>query len=161
MKNSVVQNLVLERCRSPTIVLISSDDNIQCKCKTCFGITHDNLLAIQDAVAFELHKWLDKRLTCNTYDIGLDYKLQKLNDKQIEHRKSLCKYAAHDCDAIFQLILSTGIIYETDPLTEFTRTDEETLSIHVLSPIVDSTDSSPDITINDLIPNATPCSYKI
>jgi hypothetical protein len=90
----------------------SSNGPSTCKCKTCFGILHDNSLALQDAVAFELNRWMDKRLTCQPFDIGLDPHLQRLNDKQIEYRRSLCVYAANDCDAILQLIISTNIINE-------------------------------------------------
>ncbi|CAF2775994.1 unnamed protein product [Rotaria sp. Silwood2] len=92
----------------------SSNGTSTCKCKTCFGISHDNLLALQDAVAFELHRWIDKRLTRQPFDIGLDPHLQHLNDKQMEYRQSLCNYAANDCDAIYQLIISTNIINDQD-----------------------------------------------
>ncbi|CAF3999830.1 unnamed protein product, partial [Rotaria sordida] len=93
----------------------SSNGTSTCKCMTCFGILHDNLLALQDAVAFELHRWIDKRLTRQPFDIGLDPSLQHLNDKQMEYRQSLCNYAANDCDAIYQLIINTNIINEQDP----------------------------------------------
>lgn len=90
----------------------SSNDISICKCLYCFGITHDGLISIQDAVAISLHQWIDKRLTRHPFDIGLDPQLKKINDKQLQYRKSMCAYAANDCDAVKQIIIYTNIINE-------------------------------------------------
>ena len=83
-----------------------------CKCKSCFGIKHDNSIAIQDAVAFELNRWIDKRLTKNPFDIGLDPQLYRWNRNQLDYRQQMCDYAVNDCDAIYQIIVSTRILDE-------------------------------------------------
>jgi len=88
----------------------NEDPNQQCQCKYCFGIDHDNLLSLQDAVAFQLRQWLDKRLTRQAFNIGLDPQLKRLNQRELEYRKSLLTYAANDCDAIYQIILHSNII---------------------------------------------------
>ena len=90
----------------------SPDDTSDCSCLDCFGITHDNLISLQDAVAISLHRWIDKRLTRNPFDIGLDPQLQQLNQRELEYRTSMTAYAANDCDAVKQIIMHTNIIHE-------------------------------------------------
>jgi hypothetical protein len=86
------------------------DRNEECQCKNCFGINHDGPLALQDAVAFELRQWLDKRLTRQSFNIGLDPQLRKLNSREFQYRQSLYTYAANDCDAIHRIIIHSNII---------------------------------------------------
>jgi len=67
-------------------------------------------LSLQDAVAFELRQWLDKRLTCQPFNIGLDPQLRRLNPREFQCRQSLYTYAANDCDAILRIIIHSNII---------------------------------------------------
>lgn len=92
--------------------LPSPNDTPHCSCLDCFGITHNNLIALQDAVAITLHRWIDKRLTRHPFDIGLDPQLRRLNDKELQYRQSMSNYAAYDCDAVKQIIIYTDIINE-------------------------------------------------
>ena len=92
--------------------LSSSNDTERCLCLDCFGITHDNLISLQDAIAIALNRWIDKRLTRHPFDIGLDPQLQHLNQRQMEYRQSMTRYAANDCDAVKQIIIQTNIIRE-------------------------------------------------
>jgi hypothetical protein len=82
----------------------------KCQCRSCFGIDHDGPLALQDAVAFELGQWLDKRLTCQSFNIGLDPQLKRLNPREFQYRQSLWMYAANDCNAIYRIIIHSNII---------------------------------------------------
>jgi hypothetical protein len=88
------------------------DNAMPCKCLDCFDITHDNLIGLQDAVAITLNRWIDKRLTRYPFYIGLDPRLRRLNDKELEYRQSMSNYAAYDCDAVKQIIIYTDIINE-------------------------------------------------
>jgi hypothetical protein len=96
--------------------------NEECQCKDCFGINHSGPLSLQDAVAFELRQWLDKRLTRQSFNIGLDPKLRRLNPRELQYRQSLCTYAANDCDAVYRVIIHSNIINdqysETTPVNE-------------------------------------------
>jgi hypothetical protein len=93
------------------------NSNQECQCKNCFGIDHDGPLALQDAVAFELRQWLDKRLTVQSFDIGLDPQLKRLNPREMKYRQSLCTYAANDCDSIYRIIIHSNIINDQYPET--------------------------------------------
>lgn len=88
------------------------DQTHTCECKKCFGINHDNAIALQDAVAFKLHQYLNKDSSCEAFNIGLDMKLQSspLTPEDIEYAERLTNYAANDCDAIYQLILASNLI---------------------------------------------------
>ncbi|CAF0909911.1 unnamed protein product [Adineta steineri] len=89
-----------------------SHDSIisKCICEQCLGIQANNPWSIQDAVGHQLHKWLDKRLTRSPFDIGLDPNLVQLNSNQVEYRQMITRYAADDCDAMFQLLISMDLI---------------------------------------------------
>ena len=78
----------------------------------CFGINHDNAIALQDAVAFQLDQYLNKNSSREAFDIGLDKKLKcsRLNPEEIEYIERLANYAADDCDAIYQLIVKSNLI---------------------------------------------------
>ncbi|CAF4250801.1 unnamed protein product, partial [Rotaria sordida] len=88
----------------------SSTNNKKCICEACIGIQENNPWSIQDATGYELHKWLDKRHTRSPFDIGLDPKLIKLNSSELQYRQLITSYAANDCDAMYQLLISMNII---------------------------------------------------
>ncbi|CAF4782192.1 unnamed protein product, partial [Rotaria magnacalcarata] len=50
--------------------LLSTNNDISCICEQCLDIQLNNPWSLQDAVAYQLHKWLDKRYTCSTFDIA-------------------------------------------------------------------------------------------
>lgn len=81
-----------------------------CICESCIGIQANNPWGIQDAAGYQLHKWLDKRLTRSPFNIGLDPNLVQLNSNQLEYREIITRYAAYDCDAMFQLLISMDLI---------------------------------------------------
>ncbi|CAF3802110.1 unnamed protein product [Rotaria sordida] len=88
----------------------SSTNNKKCICEACIGIQENNPWSIQDATGYELHTWLDKRHTRSPFDIGLDPKLIKLNSSELQYRQLITSYAANDCDAMYQLLISMNII---------------------------------------------------
>ncbi|CAF4059465.1 unnamed protein product, partial [Adineta steineri] len=51
-----------------------------------------------------------KRITRSPFDIGLDPNLVQLNSNQLEYRQTIIRYAADDCDAMFQLLISMDLI---------------------------------------------------
>ncbi|CAF4019772.1 unnamed protein product [Rotaria sordida] len=52
----------------------------------------------------------DKRHTRSPFDIGLDPKLVKLNSNEFEYRQLITQYAANDCDAMYQLLITMDVI---------------------------------------------------
>jgi len=136
------------------------DPNEECQCKHCFSINHDNLLALQDAVAFELRQWLDKRLTIQSFNIGLDPKLKRLNPSELQYRKSLCTYAANDCDSIYRIIIHSNIINEqyseTPPTNKFinriTDQDDEEVVFNVKGQLMIVNELSSNINSTKPIP---------
>ncbi|CAF1177822.1 unnamed protein product [Rotaria sordida] len=88
----------------------STTNNQRCICEGCIGIQENNPWSIQAATAYELHKWLDKRHTRSPFDIGLDPKLIKLNSSELQYRQLITSYAANDCDAMYQLLISMNLI---------------------------------------------------
>ena len=130
----------------------SPNDTTDCKCLHCFGITHDNLISLQDSIAITLHRWIDKRLTRHPFDIGLDPQLQHLNQRQLEYRQSMTTYAAKDCDAIAQVIIFTDIIHEIQ-LPTVSQLD--TFVIRELSPINSPSNHVPQELSNALMEQST------
>ncbi|CAF1440560.1 unnamed protein product [Rotaria sordida] len=51
-----------------------------------------------------------KRHTRSPFDIGLDPKLVKLNSNEFEYRQLITQYAANDCDAMYQLLITMDVI---------------------------------------------------
>jgi hypothetical protein len=98
--------------------LPSSTNNNNCICEACIGILPNNTWSLQDAVAYELKQWLDKRQTRSQFDIGLDPKLVHLNSNELAHRQTLTLYAAYDCDAIYQLIINMNLLDKQQPSSE-------------------------------------------
>ena len=94
------------RISSPSL----SRNYIECMCETCLGIDANNPWSLQNAVAYELHQWLDKRQTKNSFSIGLDPQLYHYNLNELEHRNSLTQYAAYDCLSMQQLLVELNLI---------------------------------------------------
>ncbi|CAM4822270.1 unnamed protein product [Rotaria magnacalcarata] len=90
--------------------LLSTNNDISCICEQCLDIQLNNPWSLQDAVAYQLHKWLDKRYTCSSFDIGLDPTLFHRNSNELEHRNVMIKYAVNDCLSIHQLLIDMQII---------------------------------------------------
>src|SRR5262249_24754485 len=76
-----------------------------CLCENCLKKKTTDTWKLQDAVAYQLHEWLDKRHTCSPFDIGLDPRLNELNPEQLEYRTTLINYAADDCLAMEKLMI--------------------------------------------------------
>jgi hypothetical protein len=96
----------------------STNNNQTCICETCIGILPNNPWSLQDAVAYELNQWLDKRQTRSQFDMGSDPKLVHLNSNELAHRQTISNYAAYDCDAIYQLIIHMNLIDNQQPSPE-------------------------------------------
>lgn len=114
-----------------------------CRCRHCFGVGHKQLLGIQDVTAFELNEWLNKQLTCQKFNIGLDQKLQKYNLYGSQYRQSLVRYAANDCDAILRIIIKSNIINNQYSNIEPSNETEDDMLIDDLYIMNDSTNNLP------------------
>ena len=84
---------------------LSNNSINDCLCESCIGKASTELWSLQDAVIYQLHEWLDKRVTNSPFDIGLDLELCRLNSAQKEYRQYLTKYAANDCLSMQRLII--------------------------------------------------------
>lgn len=104
-------------------------NNISCICEECLGIQLNNPWSIQDAVAYKLNQWLDKRYTISSFDIGLDPTLVHLNSNEIKHRNTITKYAANDCLAIQQLLIHMNILDNQQRARELLQQPELITSI--------------------------------
>jgi hypothetical protein len=131
--------------------------NTLCKCQTCLGIQPGNIWALQMAVAMQINRWLDKRFTCKPFDIGLDPRLCKLDNKQMEFRQQMCNYAAYDCDAIYQIITSTNIINEINSSQSIalkpTAERKSTLELQLIDELEPVSDDDDEITFSQLTPS--------
>jgi hypothetical protein len=123
----------------------------QCSCETCIGMNSGDTWSLQDAVAFELHEWLDKRQTRSSFDIGLDQSLYRLNSAQLEQRELMSRYAADDCLSMEKLLISMQ--YNPPPtLTSETPTNDietpidhiETTTDHDIYEQISSDDNEPN-----------------
>lgn len=77
-----------------------------CTCEECIGKNPNEKWSLQDAVAFQLKEWLDKRQTCSSFDMGLDPKLKETDQNELEFLRILTDYAANDCLAMEKLMIS-------------------------------------------------------
>ena len=77
---------------------------IECVCEQCLGKLPTNTWSLQDAVAHQLHEWLDKRHTQSTFDIGLDPAFNRVDPEQRRLREQLSEYAMNDCLAMEKLL---------------------------------------------------------
>ena len=75
-----------------------------CECERCLGKSPTNTWSLQDAVAFQLKEWLDKRSTQSTFDIGLDPRFNTTDPAHRKLREQLSEYASNDCLAIERLL---------------------------------------------------------
>lgn len=80
-----------------------------CQCEMCLGINSTNKWSLQNAVAYTLNQYLDKRITKSDFNIGLDPQLYHFNLRELEHRQQLIHYAINDCLSIYQLLLKLKI----------------------------------------------------
>ena len=76
-----------------------------CRCEQCIKKNPDGKWSLQDAVAYQLGEWLDKRQTCSPFNIGLDPKLNRSQDG-LEFRETLIQYAVNDCLSMEKLMIS-------------------------------------------------------
>ncbi|CAF4307240.1 unnamed protein product [Rotaria sp. Silwood2] len=90
--------------------LSSTNNNLNCICERCLGIHQNNPWSLQDAVAYQLNQWLDKRHTRSPFDIGLDPTLIHLNSEELNYRQIMTTYAINDCLAMHQIIISMNLI---------------------------------------------------
>jgi hypothetical protein len=79
---------------------------VDCTCEKCIGKKPKDTWKLLDAVAYQLHEWLDKRHTCSPFNIGLDPKLYQLSIEELEYRKTLSQYAANDVLSMEKLMIS-------------------------------------------------------
>ncbi|CAF3366360.1 unnamed protein product [Rotaria socialis] len=109
--------------------LLSTNNDISCICEQCLDIQLNNPWSLQDAVAYQLHKWLDKRYTCSTFDIGLDSTLFHRNSNELEHRNVMINYAVNDCLSMHQLLIDMQIIDNEQQAIELFQQPELITSI--------------------------------
>jgi hypothetical protein len=95
----------------------SSNDNTTCDCEQCLGIEVGNTWSLQNAMAYGLNVWLDKRWTISAFDIGLEPIPNHHNEKEIEYRELITKYAAYDCLAIQHVLIYLNIINKTQTIS--------------------------------------------
>jgi hypothetical protein len=75
-----------------------------CQCETCIGKDPNESWSLQDAVANQLKRWLDKRHTRSTFDMGLDPAFQHSSSAKHQLQQKLTIYAANDCLSMAELI---------------------------------------------------------
>lgn len=93
-------------------------DTGNCECEECIGKKPDQSWKLLDAIAYQLHEWLDKRHTCSPFNIGLDPRLALQDTTQLEYRATLVNYAANDVLAMEKLIIS---MQERPPSIKLTK----------------------------------------
>lgn len=129
-----------------------------CKCEECIGKKSNESWSLQDAVAYQLNEWLDKRYTCSSFNIGLDPRLNMFGSQQTQLQTTLSNYAANDCLSMEKLMISIQEDQPPEPTgqqaeegengsriqdqSSFDSLEEtmDILSIHPTSPLV-----NPDI----------------
>lgn len=143
-----------------TITTPSSDLSNECLCEQCIGLSPSNPWRLQNAVAFQLHEWLDKRLTRSTFYVGLHPELWHMNDREQEYRKQLVTYASYDCLAIQHLLIQHELIQSSKKTTTTTTTFNEqtenereiTSGLINRQPSIDlSPENNPDLIINSYL----------
>ncbi|CAF3861592.1 unnamed protein product [Rotaria sp. Silwood1] len=82
----------------------------KCLCEECINISPSNPWGLQDAIAFQLHEWLDKRHSTSSFHIGLDTNLFPMNEREQQHRHQLTRYAADDCLSMQRILISLNLI---------------------------------------------------
>ncbi|CAF4246014.1 unnamed protein product [Rotaria sordida] len=93
----------------------SNEENDICICEsclgkqpseTCLGKQPSETWSLQDSVALELHEYLSKVLTNQSFDIGLDPNLHHMSSSEKNHRQRLTTYALHDCLSMHKIIIN-------------------------------------------------------
>ncbi|CAF1213809.1 unnamed protein product [Rotaria sordida] len=87
-----------------------SDTHTQCLCKECIGKKATETWSLQDAVAYTLHEWLNKRLTISSFHIGLDPLLFQMNIHEKEDRRKLTQYAIYDCLSMQRILIKLDLV---------------------------------------------------
>ncbi|CAF3502743.1 unnamed protein product [Rotaria sp. Silwood2] len=108
-----------------------STNELPCQCESCLGINPTDTWSLQNAVAYELHQWLDKRFTRSSFDIGLDPQLYHFNINEIAHRTTLTNYATFDCLSIYQLLIKLNWINipQQSTITSTISVEEDTIEV--------------------------------
>ena len=68
-----------------------------CLCERCIGKKPTDSWSLQDCMAYEFNQYLPKLYSKSDFDIGLDPKLERFNNEELNHRKNLTEYAFNDC----------------------------------------------------------------
>ncbi|CAF1434727.1 unnamed protein product [Rotaria sp. Silwood1] len=109
-----------------------STNELPCQCESCLGINPTDTWSLQNAVAYELHQWLDKRFTRSSFDIGLDPQLYHFNTNEIEHRTQLTQNIIEQQPTIIDVeqISSDESEPEREPQQYNLLSEEERKRIH-------------------------------
>lgn len=124
-----------------------------CICEECIGKDSHERWSLQDAVAYQLHEWLDKRQTCSPFDVGLDPALHESDQNESEFRRILTDYAANDCLSMEKLMVSMQE-NPTPSLNRFLSNDDE-IEDNITEPIEVSVDQDMINPPMDLDPSTT------
>ncbi|CAF3385035.1 unnamed protein product [Rotaria sp. Silwood2] len=109
-----------------------NEENDNCICESCLGKKPSETGSLQDSVARELHEYLSKVLTNQSFDIGLDPNLYHMNSSEKNHRQQLTIYALYDCLSMPRIIISMK-----NNKFKFISSNENTRSVYFeLSPII-------------------------
>lgn len=121
-----------------------------CICEQCLNISSSDLWGLQDAVAFQLHEWLDKRLSVSSFHIGLDPNLFQINEREKIHRENLTSYAAADCLSMQRILISLDLLQSNNiipPPRTITTTNQNIFNIQFEHLVDDDTDDDDEIFI--------------
>lgn len=129
----------------PHTTLFSGNNEFKCDCETCLGINDNNLWSLQDAIAHQLNRWLDKRQTISAFNIGLDPKLTQADDDKSRDRQLMRRYAAFDCLSVHQLLISMEI--HNIQRRSFNSSSQ---TIHITTTITTNTTHNDIFNIDDL-----------
>ncbi|CAF3894331.1 unnamed protein product [Rotaria sordida] len=118
----------------------SNEENDICICESCLGKQPSETWSLQDSVALELHEYLSKVLTNQSFDIGLDPNLQHMNSSEKNHRQQLTTYALYDCLSMQRIIISMK-----NNKFKFISSNENTRSVYFeFLPIISIDDDDDD-----------------
>ena len=77
-----------------------------CLCERCIGKNPSETWSLQDAVAFQIGEWLDKRYSRSDFDIGLDPAFNFSSAALRQRQEILSTYASNDCLSMQRLLVS-------------------------------------------------------
>ena len=92
-----------------------------CRCEQCTGKGQTELWSLQDCIANEFHRYLPKIYSNSDFDIGLDPKLGKFNNEELNHQANLIAYACNDCLSMETIIRRLKMKQFKFNTGEFTR----------------------------------------